>query len=59
MKNIVLSLSYDLAITEDFKSYVSLPIYSIILKGKDVKLWCQDSFASDPFTWLKPQTLKP
>lgn len=38
MKNIVLSLSYDLAITEDFKSYVSPPIYSIILKRKDIKL---------------------
>lgn len=56
MKNIVLSLSYELTITE---VYVSLPIYSILLQGKDIKLQCQGCFASDRFSWLKPQILKP
>jgi len=54
VKNVVLSLSYNLTITEDFKSYVSLPIYSIILQGKDIKHRCQDCFAPYSFSWLKP-----
>lgn len=44
MKNIVLFFSYDLTITEGFKSHISLLIYSIIWEGKDIKLQCQDCF---------------
>lgn len=59
MNNVVLSLSYNLTINEDLKSYISLLIYSNNPQGKDIKLRCQDGFASDSFAWLKPQILKP
>lgn len=58
MDYVVSSLSYNLTINEDFKSYVSLLIYSINLQGKDIKIQCEDGFASDFFSWLKPQIEK-
>lgn len=49
MDYVVSSLSYNLTINEDFKSYISLLIYSINLQGKDIKIQCEDGFASDFF----------